>query len=486
MKILMLNPPFEKGKKFSRQSRSPCVTKGGTFYYPYYLAYGTGALENAGFETKLVDAVARDWDIKETVAFAKNYDPDLVVIETSTPSIPRDAETAKAIKEALPNAHVAMGNIHAKCMPEETLKLSNADSAIRGEYDNVAVELARAIEKRKPLSSVDGISFRSNGKITHNKEAPLFQDLDSLPFVSDVYLRHFGVSGIKKYFYASLRWPQVTILTGRGCLYNCAFCNIPYKKSYRPRSPENVVKEFEFIEAELPFVQEVMVEDDTFPLNRERTEKFCNMLIERGVKIRWSCNARVNTELETLEKMQKAGCRLMCVGFESATQEVLNTIRKGTTKSMQMDFMRRARKARLLVNGCFIHGLPSDTPETMKATLELAKKLNPDTAQFYPLMVYPGTDAYAWAERNGHLITKDYSKWLTSEGWHDTTVSRKDLTKDEVVRMCDLSRKEYYVRPKYIAWKTLQSLRYPEEFRRNLIGLNVFKDWFFKAGIKAK
>jgi len=476
MKILLLNPPFLP--RYSRQSRSPCVTKGGTFYYPYYLAYATGNLERHGFSPKLVDAVANEWDREKTLEFVKEFKPDLTIIDTSTPSIYNDVEVASKIKEA-GAVHVSLVGTHPTRLDIETLMLSNnVDSICRGEYDETVVELAKAVESGKSFAKIKGLTFRQGKKIKRNPDRPFIKDLDNLPFVSEVYKKHLN---IKKYFYASLLWPQVTILTARGCPYNCSFCNIPFKSSYRFRSPENVVSEFEYIESELPFVKEVMIEDDTFPVIKERTEKICRLLIERKIKLKWSCNARVNTDLETLKLMKKAGCRLLCVGFETPKQKVLNIIHKNTTKEMQIEFMKNTKKIGLLVNGCFILGLPEDTKESIKETIEFAKQLNPDTAQFYPLMVYPGTEAYEWAKRNGFLTTEDYSKWLLDNGFHNTTVSRNDLSSEDLIVLCDQARREFYLRPKYIFSKITQSLLHPGEMVRNLKAFRIFSKSLFKG-----
>lgn len=463
MKILMLNPPFLP--RYSRQSRSPCVTKGGTFYYPYYLAYATGNLEKHGFEVRLADAVADEWTRGETLRFVKNFKPDLVFVDTSTPSIYNDVEIASDIKR-LGASHVSLVGTHPSRLPKETLSLSKyVDSICRDEYDNTAVELAEALEKSGDLSKVRGVTYRKGRRIFTNSLSPLIKDLDSLPFVSAVYKKHLD---IKKYFYASLTWPQVTILTARGCPFSCSFCPIPFKGSYRSRSPGNVAEEFEYIKSELPFVKEIMIEDDTFPVLKERTRKICDLLIKNGPDLRWSCNARVDTDMETLARMEKAGCRLLCVGFESPSQKVLDGVHKKTTKKLQLNFMEKTRTAGLLVNGCFILGLPGDTKETIRDTIEFAKELNSDTSQFYPLMVYPGTEAYDWAKKKGYLITEDYSKWITESGMHTTTVSRPDLPAEELVGLCDQARREYYVRRKYILSKMGQSIKSPSELRRNI------------------
>lgn len=475
MKILLLNPPFFK--RYSRQSRSPCVTKGGTFYYPYFLAYATGVLEKE-FEVKLIDAVARNWSIDATVEFAKSFNPALVVLDTSTPSIYSDVEIASRIKEALPDAHVNLVGTHPTALPGETLNLGKADSVCRGEFDYTVRDLAFALRDNKSLVRIDGLSFKENGRVYHNGPRELIKNLDELPFVSEVYKKHLNV---RDYFYASLLHPQVTILTARGCPYNCSFCNSPFKNSYRARSIENVVKEFEYIQGELPEVKEVMIEDETFAANKKRTIELCNLMVKRGIKLAWSCNARVNTNYETLKAMRSAGCRLLCVGFESPTQTALDSVNKKTTKQQQLEFMENTRKLGLLVNGCFILGLIGDTKETIAETVEFAKELNPYTTQFYPLMVYPGTEAYEWARNNRYLITEDYSKWLTREGLHSCVLSRPELTNEQLVALCDEARRQFYLRPRYLFSMLRRMLTNPWEAKRVVKSSRTFFKYLFRG-----
>ena len=461
MKILLLNPPYLP--KFSRQSRSPCVTKSGTIYYPYFLAYAAGVLEKEGFDVLLIDAVAKNMSREEVVELTKREKPGLVVIDTSTPSIYNDVAVADIIKEAVPNAHINLVGTHPTAMPHETLALGKIDSICRSEYDYTVRDLAKAIDEGKKLDGVAGLTFKSGKKIVDNKPRDLIKNLDELPFVSEVYKKHLNV---RDYFYASLTYPQVTVLSARGCPYNCSFCNSPFKASYRPRSIENVVQELEYIQKEMPEVKEIMFEDETFPAVKQRTLDLCELMKKRGIKIKWSCNARVNTDIETLHAMKSAGCRLMCVGFESPNPRVLDSIHKRTTREMQLEFMKNARKAGLLVNGCFVLGLDSDTKESIQETVEFAKELNPDTVQIYPLMVYPITEDYKRAKAKGYLTTEDYSKWLTLEGMHNCVLDRPGLKGAELVKMCNAARRQFYLRPKYIAGKLVQGIKNPREMGR--------------------
>jgi radical SAM superfamily enzyme YgiQ (UPF0313 family) len=235
-----------------------------------------------------------------------------------------------------------------------------------------------------------------------------------------------------------------------------------------------VAEELAFIERSFPGVREVFIEDDTLTLNRKRTIRICEEIIRRGIKIKWTCNARADVDLETLKMMRAANCRLLCVGVESGDQSVLDNVEKGITLETIERFFRDARKAGVLVHGCFMAGNKGETRETLARTLEFAKRLNPDTAQFFPLMVYPGTKAYEWARSENLIAAKSYSEWLTEDGLHNTVVDRPDLPHSEIVEFCDRARREFYLRPRYVAAKLGQVFRHPGEAIRVLKSFKTF------------
>ena len=284
VKALLLNPPFKDGK-FSRTSRSPAITKSGTLYYPIWLAYAAGVLEKEGFGVKLIDAPAAGLTVKACGEIARDYKPDLAVIDTSTPSIYSDVETAALIKENVKDAFVTLVGTHPSALPHETLGLnSSIDAVARGEYDYTIRDLARALASDGKLKSVSGISYRdAAGAIIDNEKRPLIEDLNALPFVSSVYKRHLN---IKEYFFAASHYPLIMIVTGRGCPHRCSFCLYPqvfHSRRYRFRSSQNVADEFEYVAKDLPKVKEIGIEDDTFAINKERAIEICEALIKRNI-----------------------------------------------------------------------------------------------------------------------------------------------------------------------------------------------------------
>lgn len=478
MKILLLNPPYkpELGK-FSRVSRSPAITKSGTVYNPIWLAYACGNLEKNGNEVLLLDSCAQQFTLEKTLEIIKEFNPNLAVLDTSTPSIINDVKCAEAIKKVFPNIHICLVGTHPSVLTDEVLSMSESiDSIARHEYDETLVHLAKALEQNSDLASVDGISYKKGHEHVHNKDREYIQDLDEIPFASKVYKEHLD---IKKYFFSAGQFPMVMIMTGRGCPSRCFFCVYPqtfHGHSYRLRSAQNVVAEFEYIVKELPEVKSIGIEDDTFTANPERAKEICRLLIEKGInkKVTWWANTRVHTDLALMKLMKKAGCRLIIPGFESGSQEILNNIHKGTKTEQAEEYMKNAKKAKLLVHGCFMVGNKGETKATMQETLDFAIKLNPDTAQFFPLIPYPGTEAFAWAKENGYIKTFEYDKWLTPEGLHECVLNLPDISSEELLDFCNQARKKYYLRPIYILYKVKQCLSSYQEMKRTLKSLKLF------------
>lgn len=481
MKIVTLNPPFLP--KYSRESRSPAVTKSGTLYYPMWLAYATGYLEKNGHEVLLIDAPAAGLSLDETVEKVKSFGPSVVVLDTSTPSIYSDIETGCALKDAIPSLFVVLVGVHVSALPEETLAINSRIDAIAfGEYDATLVDLARRLSESgvndEILREISGLAFRSkSGEIVKNEPRPYIEDLDSIPFVTSVYKKFLDIT---PYFYGHSRHPLAVIVTGRGCPFQCTYCVIPQTLQghrYRKRSIDSIVEEFKYIAANFPEVREIMIEDDTLTADKKRCREFSEALIKSGAcKIPWSANSRADVDYETMVLMRKAGCRLFCVGFESGDQRILDNIKKSLTIEQVRAFMKNAKRAGILVHGCFMVGNRGETAETLRKTLCFAKDLNPDTAQFFPIMAYPGTSDFKYFKEKGWIVTDNFRKWLTDDGLHSSVVSNPELSYETLVAFCDRARREFYLRPGYIMSKMTQMITHPGEAKRILkAGRTLFK-----------
>ncbi|MFC1962781.1 B12-binding domain-containing radical SAM protein, partial [Chloroflexota bacterium] len=313
MRIYLLNPPFLP--RFVRCGRwQGAVARSRTLYYPLWLAYATGLLEEQyNNVVKLVDAPAWGWDKAEVMRDVETFEPDLIVIDSNFSSLSNDIYMARLLKEKVKKARTVLVGPPTSQFPDNILGDKGIDIVARFEFDFTLTDITEAIKTDKDFDNIKGISYKRNGTVTHNanREFTSSEDLDRIPFVSKVYKRHLN---IKDYFLGQTLYPVIQIFTGRGCPNRCTFCSWPETlmgRKHRMRSVGNIVDEFEYIKEELPEVREIFIEDDTFTIDKRRIKGFCEELERRKLKVIWSCNARANLDYQTMKMMKEAGCRLL-------------------------------------------------------------------------------------------------------------------------------------------------------------------------------
>lgn len=486
MKVFFVNPPFKaEHGKFARENRSAAITRSGTLYYPLWLIYAAAVCEKDGFDVEFLDAPATPLDYGQSMKAIdqRGAETRLFVVDTSTPSIYSDIAFADALKEKYPEAYVMLVGTHPSALPEETLGNARwVDAVALKEFDYIVRDVARALRDGGNPSDVLGLAWCDEARnVTVNDPYPFITDLDEIPFAAEFVKKHLDE---RDYFFAASAYPEIQIFTGRGCPAHCTFCVYPqtmHGHRYRLRSAENVVDEFQHIADNFPDVKEVVIEDDTFTIDKRRVATICEMLIERGLskKLRWLCNARVNLDYDTMVLMRKAGCHLIIPGIESGSQEILDNIRKGTTLEQVERYMADAKRAKIKVHACYMVGNRGETQETMRQTLDLAMRLKADTAQFYPLLPFPGTEAYRWAKENDY-IRGDYSDYVKEDGTINALLELPGLTAEEMVSFCDDARKRYYWRPGYILHRLRVGLTDPEDLKRSIKAFGRIKDFLIK------
>ena len=476
MKVYLLNPPYFP--HFGRGARWQDSGRGGTLYYPIWLSYATAVVEQE-HETKLVDAPAWNWSEEDVIEDIKKFKPDLIVMDSSFPSLNNDIKVAESIKQSYGDyVKTALVGPPASQFSEEILKSCGIDFVARWEYDFTLKEVAKVLEKNGEFKNINGISYKENGKIIHNPNRPFTssEDLDKIPFVSKVYKKHLN---IKDYFLGQSLYPEVQIFTGRGCPNQCTFCAWPQTlmgRKYRVRSIESVANEFEWIQNNLPEVKEIFIEDDTFTINKKRIREFSEGIKRKELNITWACNARATLDYETMKEMKKANCRLLIVGYESGSDEILKNIKKGFTTHEIKQFAKDARKAGLLVHADFIIGLPGETTGTIETTKKLIREVRPDILQVSVASPFPGTEFYEWCRENEYLLTDDPNEYLDEQGHQKAIISYPDLINEEMVKEVDGILKGYYMSLNYVPLALRQVFRRNgfDEFRRLLHSMKMF------------
>jgi len=438
LKTLFVNPPSWQGFDGGAGSRYQAKREVRSFWFPTWLAQPAALIDGS----KLVDAPPHDQSRDDVLKIARDY--ELLILHTSAPTLRGDAELAEALKSQNPDLQVGLVGAHAAVLPEETLRASEAiDFVGRKEFDFTCRDVALG----KPLAEIDGLSFRREGKIVHNAERAMIESFDELPSVMDVYARDLE---IERYFIGYLKHPYVSHYTGRGCPAQCTFCLWPQTvggHKYRAKTPAAVAREMAHAQRLFPQVKEFFFDDDTFTAYQPRAREIAKELGKLGMT--WSCNARANVNYETLKTMRDNGLRLLLVGYESGVQRILDNIKKGIRIEEAREFTANCKKLGITIHGTFILGLPGETPETIRETIEFAKSLDVFSIQVSLAAPYPGTELYRQAKENGWFAGDAH---LVDElGQQAAALEYDGLSRDEIFRAVERFYKAYYFRPRPIA-----------------------------------
>ena len=390
MRTLFLNPPSFEGFDGGAGSRWPASREIESYWYPVWLCYPAGMLA----DSKVVDAPPHKISIDACVAMARDY--ELLVLYTSTPGFHVDVKIAEMMKDFNSKLQVAFVGPPVTVEPEKAFTDTKAvDFIVRREFDYQIAGYAQG----KPLADLAGVSYRKNGQVIHNPEGPVIENLDELPWVTKTYKRDLD---FRRYNVPFLLNPFISLYTSRGCPAMCTFCLWPQTHSghrWRLRSSDDIAAEVKFTLENFPGLKEIFFDDDTFNYRKQRTIEVCEKL--GPLNFTWSCTSRVTTDYDTLKAMKEAGCRLLIVGYESGDEQILRNIKKGATVDIARRFTEWAHKLGLIIHGDFIVGLPGETRETLRKSIDFAKKLDVETIQVSLGHAYPGTEFYEHAQKNG-------------------------------------------------------------------------------------
>jgi radical SAM superfamily enzyme YgiQ (UPF0313 family) len=376
MKVSILNPSF--GSDFVRVARWAAKSRGRVQRHPEYLLTAAQVLIDAGHDVIFVEAAARNFTAEESYEIVEAHKPELLVIHATTPSIYNDIEQAKIIKERT-GCKVAFVGQHVSAEPENTFVIGKGvvDYVLRHEYDYTLRDIANGVEPGKVL----GMTWWDGQKVVTNGQHPLI-DVTELPYPAWQLIEpEWYPDGGKKF-------PFLTLMTGRGCNNGCTFCRDPqlmYGYKLRNRTAMQVVDEMEHDLKLHPQIREIMFETDTFAADSEHVRTVCNM--------------RVDTNLDDLALMRKAGCRMLMTGFEFGYDDGLKAVAKGgVSVDMASKYAHAAAKQGFTIHGCFMIGAPGETTDTAQQTIDFAKSLPLDTIQITGVASYPGTSIYRWAK----------------------------------------------------------------------------------------
>jgi len=421
-------------------------------------------------QVDVIDLNTSNAEIKLEDIIPKNK-PDMVGIYTSTFNLLDVFLTARKIKEINPGTHINLGGPHVNIYPQETMSNPNVDSIVAGEGEITFTELADAIGDKTDLSGVNGIFYRAEGKIIKTRSASLIEDLDILPFPERKAL------DLGSYYNKLSLYPvSTTMISSRGCSYNCTFCYHSYMgKNIRFRSCDNVVAEMQ--ECFNLGIKDIFFIDDVFTLNRQRTFEICDKIVKKDLKINWSIRTRVDSvDALMLERLKAAGCSRIQFGVEAGTQTVLDALNKNITLGQVEEAFRMAKKAKIETLAYFMIGSPTETKEQVLETIDFAVRLNPDYVHFSITMPFPDTQLYRDGLKN-NIFKSDFWREFASKPLPEAKLCywEEFLPEDELCRLLKKAYRRFYFRPAYLI-QALAKPSLPKEFKKKLrMGAKLFE-----------
>jgi anaerobic magnesium-protoporphyrin IX monomethyl ester cyclase len=409
-------------------------------YLPIGLAYLAAVLEESGHEVTVIDCPALDLDDGALKKRLSAIESDLIGITSMTPTIQSALLSAQTSKEVCPEALVVLGGPHVTFMDEQVLAQEKSiDVIVRGEGEQTILELAQNVSNTKALKDIEGITYKKDGQFVHTPNRQFMQNLDDLPLPGYKFfpLENYRLFGRR----------ILPIITARGCPSQCSFCTSAqmFGKSFRARSPKNIVDELEWLRDEHG-ADAFTFYDDTFTLNRRRALDICNEIKDRKIGLPWDCQTRVSTvSEEILVKMRQANCQQVFFGVESGCQKILDAVKKGTTVEQNERAIRLAKDAGLFVAVSVMIGYPGETKEMLQETIDLIRNAEPDDVYICIATPYPGTELRIIVEENGWKISDDW-------GLYDTTTpvfANPNLSAEDVRKLRTNFYNSFYS-PKYV------------------------------------
>lgn len=418
-------------------------------------------LESKGFRVTVIDIQAEQ--LSED-AFRQRLladPPDIVGITVLTTMAVPAHRVARIAKTLFPDCTVVCGGVHAEVLSRETLADSAIDCVVRGDGEEVMLEIAEG----RPFREILGLSWREGRALVHNPPRPIEMNLDKYPFPA------YHLAPMHLYFpavgtYKNL--PAINMLMARGCPGKCTFCNSA-NTTLRTRSAGRVVDEIEYLHRRFG-IRQVQFYDDTFTVMRMNVEAFCRLMIERRLPVAWTAYARADCFSDDLARlMKRAGCHQVLIGVETGDDEISRRIRKPIPREKTRQTVRIARENGLLVRASFIMGNAGETRESLARSLAYSLEIDPDLVQWSINTPYPGTELYEWAKSEGRL---------TTEEWTDYDLSRllirlDGLPEEEVLRFEREATRRFYLRPRVLL-RLLAQARHPRKIRDLLFGFGVF------------
>lgn len=433
-------------------------------YPPLGLLYLASAIRKEGFEVKVIDAPAMNWDIQQIYDTIMESSPDVIGIYITSFVLNQAYSLISRIKKMVKTC-IVLGGPHITHNPASVRELGT-DYGVAGDCEESLVKLLRAIPDKHKIKKVQGIIYSDKGKIKTGKRHPL-KNLDSLPF-PDRSL----VTG-KRYYSPLFDGKITTMVSSRGCVNDCIFCALPNKGIFKVRSPKNVIAEMEWLEKE--GYKYIEMQDDFFTLDKKRIGDICALVLKNGLKIKWGCETKIESlDEKLLGMMKEAGCLNIRFGIEAASERIRNrVIGKSIDENYAYKLIMYARKLGMCTDAHFTIGNPTETMAEMEATLALALKLNPDYVDFHLLMLIPGSRLFNIALKESKISADVWAK--VQEDGKVPFYYPDDITPEQLVEFQKKAYHKFYFRFKRMISEITRVRSLKDFYSRLKCGLIIFR-----------
>ncbi len=455
-KVILVVPPFSEEAAMSAEQEYRQDTRELRLYPSLGLAYLAAELLSRGIACEIIDSAALALNSEEAANLIFSKNPSVVGITVTSFTLQATNSLVRKLKEIKPTLPIVVGGPHITHWPDSVFDLG-ADYGIRGDGENSLSELVESLSKiNPPFANIEGLVMKKDNGISINNGIAVIQNLDRLSFPARNLLPEeryiFVMSYVGKF---------ATVISARGCIFDCIYCGIPHKKQLHVRSIDNIISELKSIANDsYGYVNFI---DDCFTIDRNRTVELCNQISRNNIKIKWGCATRADyIDYELLKIMKTAGCYDIRFGVESGVEQIrCSSIGKRIPDKIFIKSFQDAKKAGLITAGFFLFGHPGETIQDMRKTVRFAKKLNPHYAAFMLATPVPGSRLFNISLKDGKLNTDIWRK-ISVNQVPVPVYTPGAVTLREMKALQAQASVSFYLRPKSIILK-LNEIRHPKE-----------------------
>jgi len=423
MKVLLVNP--------SAQVHNPMVKTYATF--PNGVLYVASVLEKSGHNVMVLDCNIDSRTPGDFVEFGQ----DVIGLSVLTsPDLDSAISMSRQFKKVMPKAKIVWGGVHPSIMPHQSLSESYIDYLVIGAGEYTMRDLCNSLQNGNfQPKEIDGLAYKENDQIIINEKRPFIQNLDELPDPS------WHLVDVSKYWH-------ITVNTSRGCPFRCTYCyNTAFHKKYRAGlSADRIVSQIEYLKDKYG-IKFFRFFEDNFTFDRERLRRFCQLLLDKKLKIKWDCDCRADLDERDIALMAKSGCTSVALGIESGSQRLVRFLKKGeTVEAMERSFWYFV-KNKIIPRINILYGLPTETAEDFGLTLKMLSRLDNPPYMFNHYVPYPGTTLFEYCVENSLIKPPTRLKdWASFTTYHGTKANLGEVPDSVLEQALEDFRRDYAVR----------------------------------------